>query len=152
MAKEFTHTYKSAKGLTLTLEGTETEIQAMAEFSRLLSAGEWRLVEKAAARIEEESRRPKAPTAKEKAQHANHDQLIFTAEDLVWLWRPIPRSTIYKILTGLPDSELIVPPGLSRPKIDTTKRYKRRYRTFYISRKLKEKLEKQMGMPVGGKV
>jgi hypothetical protein len=122
VAKEFAYTYRSGNGLVLRLEGTEAEIEAMAEFSGLLSAGEWKLVEKAAARIQEESHRPKALSARERALHATHDQNLFTAEDLAWLWRPISRSTIYKILASLPETDVVVPVGLSRPKIDTVKR------------------------------
>ena len=81
----------------------------------------------------------------------SHEQAMFRVKDLVVLWYPISRSTIYKIFKAVPDSELIIPLGLSHPKIDTTKRYTQRYRTFYVSRKLKERLERQMGMPVGGK-
>jgi len=153
VAKEFAYTYRSGKekGIVLKLEGTEAEIEAMAEFSGLLSAGEWKLVEKAAARIREESHRPKALNAKERARHATHDQNLFTAEDLAWLWRPISRSTVYKILDSLPETNKVIPVGLSRPKIDTVKRYKRKYRTFYVTRKIKERLEAQMRLPVGGK-
>jgi len=144
---------KDIEGLTLRIAETEPNESLFNETVDrfLLTASEWKLVQKAGARIQEEAERPKALNAKERAQHATHDQNLFTAEDLAWLWRPMSRSTIYKILASLPETDVVIPVGLSRPKIDTVKRYKRKYRTFYVTRKIKERLEAQMRLPVGGK-
>lgn len=83
-----------------------------------------------------------------------HNQLHFSAPDLVSLWgrnsenpqsyQLLPRSSIYRIWARIPDSKMVIPPGYNHPKVDTTKSYKRRYRTGYISRATKEQLEREM--------
>lgn len=77
-----------------------------------------------------------------------HDQLSFRVADLVVLWHPLSRATIYRLIDEavsrgvIKESELM---RITRPKIDTTKRFKREYRTAYIPRAAKEKIERMIG-------
>lgn len=82
-----------------------------------------------------------------------HDQSYFTVSDLMNLQPPWPysRALIYKILSHEPNKILTHDKGV-KSGIDTTKRYKRRYDAFMIDRAVKEKWEKKLGLPVGGKI
>jgi hypothetical protein len=83
-----------------------------------------------------------------------HSQPHFSGPDIVSLWgrdsenpnsyRLLPKSSIQKIWARIPDSKMVIPPGYNHPKVDTTKTYRRRYRTGFISRETKEQLEKEM--------
>lgn len=74
-----------------------------------------------------------------------NDQNYFDVPDLVKLW-PYKRSMIYKVLLQKAEEEKITLVGLEREKIDTTKRFKRQYTRFWISRRDKEKLERELGI------
>jgi hypothetical protein len=80
-----------------------------------------------------------------KEHSPSHDQARFSVKDLTGLWAPMSRSLIYKLFER--ESNLV---RLVRPAIDTTKRSKRRYTTFWIPREVKEKMEAKLGLPVGG--
>jgi hypothetical protein len=80
-----------------------------------------------------------------KEHSPSHDQARFSVKDLTVLWAPMSRSLIYKLFER--ESNLV---RLVRPAIDTTKRSKRRYTTFWIPREVKEKMEAKLGLPVGG--
>ena len=82
---------------------------------------------------------------RKKEHHPSHDQTRFSVGDLTVLWAPISRSLIYKLFEH--EANLV---RLIRPAIDTTKRSKRRYTTFWIPREVKEKMEAKLGLPVGG--
>jgi len=56
----------------------------------------------------------------------SHDQERFTVKDLAVLWSPLSRSLIYKLVDELLDPKELI--RITRPKIDTTKRYKRQSR------------------------
>jgi hypothetical protein len=84
-------------------------------------------------------RRLKAP----RAPHLDQDQ--WDVEDLRALpeW-PYSRPMTYKILHQMAAEGKIKLNGLVRGKIDTTKRYKRTYTRFWISRKDKEIVAKEI--------
>lgn len=79
-------------------------------------------------------------------RNPSHSQNRFDAEDLVILWKPMSRSLIYKVIGQKVKEGKIKLVGIERPKIDTTKTSKRAYTRFWISRKDKEKLEKELGL------
>jgi hypothetical protein len=84
-------------------------------------------------------RRLKAP----RAPRLNQEQ--WDVEDLRALpeW-PYSRPMTYKILHQMAAEGKIKLNGLMRGKIDTTKRYKRPYTRFWISRKHKELVEREI--------
>jgi hypothetical protein len=82
---------------------------------------------------------------RKKEHHPSNDQARFSVKDLTVLWAPMSRSLIYKLFQL--EANLV---RLLRPAIDTTKRSKRRYTTFWIPREVKEKMEAKLGLPVGG--
>ncbi len=80
-----------------------------------------------------------------------HNQDRFDVHDLIVLWEGLSRSYIYDFVWAKAQAGRIKLIGVERLKIDTKKTDKRSYMRFWISRQDKEKLERELGLPVGGK-